>query len=81
VPVEENRDGSYWRPKDALDATDHDLVTIDGREITLHGSELDQRGTLRRCIYQAEILPGVGLTEWTKVARSRHGSWEEVRSD
>lgn len=88
VPWHENVHGGYVRPIDVLKKMtddyddplrDHD-AEWDGATLTLYGLELKGNRT-REAIYQASILPGVGLTEWVKVARyvpqrRRSSSWQ-----
>lgn len=99
VPWHENVAGAYVRPEDVLDellenwddphrGPDHDCW--DGHTVTIYALEL--RGLrAREAVYQASMVPGVGLTDWTLVARwtpprVRHkrgqtSAYEEVRGE
>ena len=77
VPWHENVNGGYVRPIDVLDellatADDpedglHDAER-DGATLTLHGLEVGRYHDTNEAIYQASLVPGVGLTGWVKIA-------------
>jgi len=77
VPWHEDVAGAYVRPIDVLEELDENYgdphrrpknSAWDGATLTIYGLELVGH-KLREVIYQASMVPGVGLTGWVKVAR------------
>lgn len=78
VPWHENVAGSYVRPIDVLEDLEEnwddpnrhpERRCWDGATLTIYGLEVERYDSTNEAVYQASLIPGTGLTGWTKVAR------------
>lgn len=84
VPVEENVAGAYRRPAQMFDDAlgDSFVAEWDGNTIILYGLEVTATGT-RHALYETTLIPRVGLTDWSLVAREEANGfgWSYTHED